>query len=215
MNIVIADDHDVVRKGVKQILGDIIGDGEIGEARTISELMLLLDKQSWDVVLLDISMPDKSGLQALNSIKEGWPTVPVLILSIHPEEHYALRAIKAGAAGYLVKTSTPEQIIDAVNKACSGGKYITQSVAEKLATSYRSDGDRDPHELLSNREYEIFRLIVNGLRISTIAENLNLSVKTVSTHRSKILKKMNLKSNADLIYYAMEYGLTDYPQQTV
>jgi DNA-binding NarL/FixJ family response regulator len=207
LKILIADDHTVVRRGLRQILLDEFPSAVIEEVADAEELIkkVMLDK--WDVVVSDLSMPGRSGLDALQQIKLSHPELPVLILSIHPEEQYALRALKSGASGYLSKDTAPDELVKAVQKVLLGKKYISQAIAEKLASTFSSDTSIQPHESLSDREFDVMKLLANGKSVSEIAEMLSLSVTTVSTYRARIMVKMNLKSNSDLTKYAIENNL--------
>jgi DNA-binding NarL/FixJ family response regulator len=214
MRILIADDHAVVRKGLEQILADAYDDIVFGEATNAEEAIQLIDKDEWDVVILDISMPGRSGLDALKEIKKIKPAVPVLILSIHPEDQYATRVLRAGASGYMTKETAPEELINAINKVTAGGKYVSAGLAEKLAVDLETEArETPPHKRLSDREYEVLLLIASGQTITEIADRLTLSVKTISTYRARILEKTGLKSNAALVQYAMTYGLVDWPPE--
>lgn len=209
INVLIVDDHPVIRRGLREIVTEdpqiIVG----GEAASSGEALQALTSQSFDVVLLDITMPGRTGLEALRDIKAVRPHLPVLMLSMHPEDQYALRALKSGAAGYLTKDSAPEELIGAIRKVNRGGRYITGSLAERLADEVGSsmDGIRKPHELLSDREFLVLLEIARGKSISAIAHDLSLSVKTVSTYRTRILSKLGYTSTADLVRYALEHGL--------
>jgi two-component system, NarL family, invasion response regulator UvrY len=207
MRIIIADDHTIVRRGLKQILLDDYPSAEIEEVCDAESLIKKVILEKWDVVITDLSMPGRSGLDALQQIKQSFPRLPVLILSVHPEDHYALRVLKAGAAGYISKDTAPEELVKAVQKVLMGKKYITPSVAEKLATSLYDDNDKPAHELLSDREFEVMKQIAGGKSVSDIAAAMNLSVTTVSTYRTRILTKMNMKANAELTVYALENKL--------
>lgn len=207
LRILIADDHTVVRKGLKQILLDEFPNAEIEEVPDAEELVKKVMQAKWDIVVSDLSMPGRSGLDALQQVKLSHPDLPVLILSIHPEEQYALRALKAGASGYLSKDTAPDELVKAVQKVLLGKKYISQSIAEKLANTLSSKADKDLHENLSNREFDVMKLLANGKSVSEIAEVLSLSVTTVSTYRARVMTKMNLKSNSDLTKYAIENKL--------
>lgn len=207
IKVLIADDHPVVRQGLRQILSERPETFIVGEAESCLEAVRQVRNGQWDVVLLDISMPGKSGLDALKQIKNEKPQTQVLIFTIHPEEHYGMRALKAGAAGYLTKVCGPDTLTAAILRVAQGGKYITQSLAEKLASALDSDFDRPPHEVLTDREFQIFNLLAAGKTVSEIAAVLALSVKTISTHRTKILAKMNLRNNAELMHYFMRNGL--------
>ena len=160
--------------------------------------------ESWDVVISDISMPGRSGLEALQQIRQDHPKLPILILSVHPEDQYAIRVLKAGASGYLTKDSAPEELVKAVNQLLLGKKYITSSIAEKLATTLDQNAEKKPHEYLSDREFEVMKQLAAGKSVSEIAEKLSLSVTTISTYRARIMTKMNLKTNADLTLYSIE-----------
>ena len=207
LKILIADDHTVVRKGLRQILLDEFPGAEIGEVADGGELIKKVMADKWDVVVSDLSMPGRSGLEALQQIKLTHPDLPVLILSIHPEEQYALRALKSGAAGYLSKDTAPDELVKAVQKVLLGKKYISQAIAEKLANTFSSDSSMLPHENLSDREFDVMKFLANGKSVSEIADTLSLSVTTVSTYRARIMTKMNLKSNSDLTKYAIENNL--------
>ena len=171
------------------------------------ELIKKTIQSAWDIIISDLSMPGRSGLEALQQIKQIKPRIPVLILSIHPEEQYALRVLKAGAAGYLSKDLAPDELVNAVNRVLLGKKYITVTIAEKLASVLDQDSDKQPHELLSDREFSVLKLLATGKSVSEIAESMFLSVTTVSTYRARIMTKMNLKTNADLILYSIEHKL--------
>ena len=207
LRILIADDHTVVRKGLKQILLDEFPNAKIEEVPDAEGLIKNVMQAQWDVVVSDLSMPGRSGLDALQQIKLSYPNLPVLILSIHPEEQYALRSLKAGASGYLSKDTAPDELVKAVKKVLLGKKYISHTIAEKLANTFSSDSDKHLHENLSNREFDVMKLLANGKSVSEIAEMLSLSVTTVSTYRTRVMKKMNLKSNSDLTKYAIENKL--------
>lgn len=207
LRILIADDHGVVRKGLRQILLDEFPTAKIEEVADAEELIKKVMSDKWDVVVSDLSMPGRSGLDALQQIKLSHPQLPVLILSIHPEEQYALRALKSGASGYLSKDTAPDELVKAVQKVLLGKKYISQSIAEKLADNFSSDNNLFPHESLSDREFDVMKLLANGKSVSEIADMLSLSVTTVSTYRARVMVKMNLKSNSDLTKYALENKL--------
>jgi len=207
IRILIADDHIVVRKGLRQILAEEFTDAHIEDVPDAEELIKKVIKGKWDVVISDLTMPGKTGLDALQYIKQNHPSLPVLILSIHPEEQYAIRALKAGASGYLSKDTAPDELVTAVKRVLQGKKYITLSIAEKIADSLDHNPDKKLHEMLSDREFNVFRLIAAGKAVSEIAESLSLSVTTVSTYRARIMSKMNMKSNANLTLYAIENNL--------
>ena len=207
IRILIADDHAIVRRGLKQIFAEEAGMTVAGEAQNAQEVLDLVRKQNWDVVVLDIAMPGRGGLDVLKELKQEFPQLPVLILSMHPEDQYAIRALKAGAAGYLTKESAPEELVNAIRKVMLGGKYVSASLAEKLALALDTDTSKPPHETLSDREYQVMCLIASGKTVGEIADELSLSVKTISTYRARILEKMNLKSNAALTHYAVQQRL--------
>lgn len=209
IKILIADDHAIVRQGLKQIIVEEPDLTVAGEAQTAQQVLDLVRQRDWDVVVLDISMPGRSGLEVLKELKQERPRLPVLVLSMHPEEQFAVRALKAGAAGYLTKESAPEELITAIRKVLGGGKYVNATQAEKLAFALAASSERSPHETLSDREYEVLRLIGSGRTVSEIAEQLSLSVKTISTYRARILDKMNLRNTAELMHYAISHRLLD------
>jgi two-component system invasion response regulator UvrY len=207
LRILIADDHTVVRKGLRQILLEEFPSAEITETADAAALFMKVLREEWDVVITDISMPDKSGLEVLQQIRRDHPRLPVLILSAHSEDQYAIRALKAGANGYLCKDSASEELVTAIRRILLGKKYITASLAEKLAFQFDLESDRPPHESLSDREFEVMKFLAAGKVVSEIASQLCLSVTTISTYRARILAKMNLKTNYDLTRYAMENKL--------
>lgn len=207
MKILICDDHKIVRDGLRQILQQLPEVTFIGEAKDGKEALILLKGDQYDVVLLDISLPDRNGLEVLQSVKAKWPSTNVLMLSMHPQEQYAIRALKLGASGYLTKDTAAEELILAIKKVSEGGKYISQSLAENLALHLDEDMDRLKHEILSNREFEIMIKIANGKSLQEIGNELFISVKTVSTYRCRIMEKMGLKKNTDLTRYCLENNL--------
>ena len=209
IRVLIADDHAIVRQGLRQILAETNDMVVAGEAETAHEALKLLREGEWDVALLDISMPDKSGIDTLKMIRKERPKLPVLMLSMHPEDHYAVRCLKAGASGYLTKQSAPVQLVTAIRQVAAGRKYISAAVAEELANSIGSDTDRPAHTTLSDREYQTLRLIATGHSLSEIAAKLSLSAKTVSVYRARLLEKLNLKNNADIATYAVKNKLVD------
>lgn len=207
IKVLIADDHPVVRRGLRQILeetSDILVGAEVGSAE---DVLNAVRAQPWTVVVLDISMPGGNGIDLLKDIRRERPDARVLILTAHSEEQYAVRAIKAGAAGFLNKESAPEKLTEATRKIAAGGRYISPALAEALASILAGDTGGQPHEALSDREFEILKLLASGKTVSEVAHGLSLSVKTVSTHRARILKKMNLRTNAELTQYAIRQGL--------
>ena len=203
----IADDHTVVRRGLKQILLEAFPSAFIEEVSDAEDLFKKVMKEKWDVVISDISMPGRSGLEVLQQIRLEYPKLPVLILSVYPEDQYAIRVLKAGASGYLTKDSAPEELVKAINQLLLGKKYITSSLAEKLATILEQDTEQMPHEYLSDREFEVMKQLAAGKAVSEIADKISLGVTTISTYRSRIMTKMNLKTNADLTLYAIEHKL--------
>jgi len=205
--VLIADDHAIFREGLRQILEDIEDLQVVDEASHGQEVLDKIEKNDYDLILLDIAMPGLSGLETLKLIKGRKPKMKVLILSMYPEEQYAVRAIKAGASGYITKSSASEELLGAIRKVMSGGKYITASVADKLLSDLGPDSGHPLHELLSDREYQVLRLIASGKTVGEIADQLALSVKTVSTHRVHILEKMKMKTNAELTNYAIKHNL--------
>ena len=209
IRVLIADDHAVVRRGVRQILEETSDIQVIGEAASASELWPKVREGRFDAVVLDVNLPGRSGLELLGDIKRERPEAPVLILTVHSEEQYAVRALKAGASGFLTKESAPEKLVDAVRCIAAGRRFITPEVAEKLASSVAL-GEKGPlHETLSDREFQILKMIASGKTVSQIGRDLALSVKTISTHRTRILKKMNLKTNSELTHYAIRNGLVE------
>lgn len=207
IKILIADDHAVVRQGLKQIVAFNNEMTIIGEARNGAELLNLLRENPVDVVILDISMPGRNGLETLKDIKRQYPTLPVIILSMYPEDQYAVRVFKSGAAGYMTKESAPEELVKAIEKAYYGGKYISPQVAELLADHVETNTLEIPHKFLSDREFEVFNLLASGKTVGQIADELNLSVKTISTYRTRILEKMGMTTNAELTRYALDFKL--------
>ncbi|HEY2953479.1 MAG TPA: response regulator transcription factor [Verrucomicrobiae bacterium] len=207
IKVLIADDHAIVRRGLKQIVaetGDIVVGGE---AINGDEVMEQVRAKSFDVVVLDITMPGRNGLDTLKELKREQPRLPVLMLSMHAEDQYAMRVMKAGAAGYLPKEGAPEELVNAIRKVHSGAQYIRPSQVDRMARSMHLDSNKPPHELLSDREYEVLRMIASGKTPTQIAEELSLSVKTVSTYRARLLEKMMMKNNAELTHYAIKNTL--------
>jgi two-component system invasion response regulator UvrY len=207
--ILIVDDHEVVRDGVKRILGEESSKVIFGEAGTIPEALRLVGEDDWDVAILDLSLGDRSGLELLAQLKLIRPKLPVLIMSMHPAKQYARRALRAGAAGYFTKDSSRAELLKAVNRVIEGGRYISDALAETLIVDLERGTDRPPHETLSDREYEVMRLIASGKTVVEIAGLLFLSDKTISTYRARILEKMDMKTNAELTHYAIRNKLTD------
>ncbi len=209
VRILIADDHYVVRQGLKLVLSEHFPNVEIGEAGDGNEALQAVWSQTWDVLLLDISMPGRGGLEALKEIKQAQPKLPVIILSMHPEDQFAIRVLKLGASAYIRKDSAGQELVKGVTAALNGNRYITASIAEKLAIHVTQDQDRPPHESLSDREYQVMSLIANGKTVKEVAAELSLSVKTISTYRSRILEKMNLQNNSQIMRYAVQQSLVD------
>jgi two-component system, NarL family, invasion response regulator UvrY len=212
IHVIIADDHPVVRQGLTRILAEETDMVLAAEAATGQELLDKLDKTVCDVVLLDISMPGRGGLDILAELRRHYPKIPVLVLSVYPEDQFGLRVLKSGAAGYMNKEAACDQLVNAIRKVCSGGKYVSANLAEKIAGDLAADSHLPPHELLSDREYQVMSLLASGKTVSEIARELCLSQKTISTHRARILEKMHMKTNAQLTYYAIRNDLIDqYP----
>lgn len=209
MRILIADDHEIVRRGLKQILAGINDIVVIDEAGTGSEVLNKTRTEFYDAVILDISLPDKNGLDILKQLKSEQPDLHILMLSIHPEEQYALRVMKAGASGYLTKSSAPEELVKAVKKISSGGKYITESLADRMAENMEHKSYSLLHDSLSDREYQIMCMIAAGKSTDEIADMLGISASTVRTHRSRILEKMNMADNSQLILYCIKNNLVE------
>jgi two-component system invasion response regulator UvrY len=208
-NVLLVDDHEVVRDGVKNILREQARTMNFGDASNEPEALRLAHEQNWDLVILDLSLAGRNGLEFLKQLKQIQPELPVLILSMHSEEQYARRAFKAGAAGYITKDSSRTELVEAVNKVIEGGRYVSSVLAEKLIIDLERDTTRPPHEGLSDREFEVMRLIASGKTVSQIAEFLSLSDKTISTYRARILEKMDMKTNAELMHYAIQNKLVD------
>lgn len=203
MRILITDDHAVVRQGLKGILAAEFRRAEFGEAATAQEAIEQVWKTPWDVVILDLTMPGRSGLEALQEIRQARPRLPVLVLSMHPEDQFAVRLLKSGAAGYMTKETAPEELVGAVKKVIAGGRYVSPGLAEKMASYLAMDVERAPHERLSDREFLVLREIASGRTPTDIARLHGLSVKTISTYRHRILEKTGLRNNAELTHYAV------------
>ncbi|WP_341675230.1 response regulator transcription factor [Niveibacterium sp. SC-1] len=208
IRVLIADDHAIVRQGLKAILADTEDLVVTGEAENGVRALQLIRDGGYDVVLMDVNMPDRNGIDTLKLVKKEFPKLPVLMLSMHPEEQYAIRALKAGAAGYLSKQSAPELLVTAIRQVAAGKKYVSATLAEQLAEAITED-DRPPHERLSDREYQTLCMIASGKTLTQIGEELNLSVKTVSVYRARLLEKMKLKNNAELTHYGLKHGLVE------
>ncbi len=208
IRVLIADDHAIVRAGLKQILEGVPDMVLADEAANGWELLEKVRKSDFDVIVLDITMPGGGGTEALRQLRNEKPKIPVLALSIHPEDQYGKRMLKAGAAGYLTKESAPDELVNAIRKVYSGGRYVSPQLAEKLAADLASSSDAPPHEGLSDREYQVMIMIGSGKMITEIASELNLSVKTVSTYRTRVLEKMRMRSNAELTHYVVTHQLS-------
>jgi DNA-binding NarL/FixJ family response regulator len=207
MRILLTDDHAIVRHGLKQILAAEYTNVEFGEATNVAETLELAQKRDWDLLVLDITLGGRSGLEALKEIKQLRPRLPVLVLSMHPEDQFGVRVLKTGASGYLTKEAAPDELVNAVRKIMSGRRYVSPALAEAMATYLSGDTQKPLHETLSDREFLVLRLISSGLPVSAIAKELNLSVKTISTYRARILLKMGLRNNAELTHYAISNRL--------
>jgi DNA-binding NarL/FixJ family response regulator len=207
IKLLIADDHAIVRRGLHQIISEtpdlVIG----GEAATAQQVMELVRAERWDVVILDISLPGGNGIELIGEIRRERPETRILMLTVHSEEQYAVRAVRAGAAGFLTKETAPSLLVDAVRKIAAGGRYVSAELAETLASMLAGESTGEPHQRLSDREFEVMKLLASGKTVSQAAEQLGLSVKTISTHRTRILKKMSMKTNAELTHYAVRHGL--------
>lgn len=207
IRVLIVDDHAILRSGLKTLLTDRFPGAAFGEAADARQAMEQIQKKEWDVALLDITLPGKNGLDLLKDLKVARPKLPVLFLSAHPEDQFAVRALKAGAAGYMTKESAPEELVKAVRKILAGGRYVSSTLAEKLASTVGADATRTPHETLSDREYEVMCRIASGKTVTEIAGELSLSAKTISTYRARILEKLGVKNSAEITRYAIQNGL--------
>jgi DNA-binding NarL/FixJ family response regulator len=206
IRVLVADDHAIVRQGLKLILSEEFDSLILGEACNGRELLQLVEKDAWDIVVLDITLSDRNGLDILKDLKLQRPKLPVLILSMHSEDQFAVRSLKAGASGYMTKENVPEELVKAIKKVLAGGRYVSATLAEKLAFELDAQA-RPPHETLSDREYQVLRMIASGRTVTEIAEELVLSVKTVSTYRTRVLEKLRMKNNAELTHYAIKNSL--------
>ena len=211
IRIVLADDHTIVREGLKQVLGAAADLAVVGEAKDGREVLERVRDLDFEVLLLDLSMPGKSGIELIKQVHAEKPKLRVLVLSMHQERQYAVRAIQAGAAGYLTKESAPAQLVSAIRKVAAGGAFVTEAVAEQLALGVMPQTEGPPHRALSDREFQVFQLLASGKAVSEIARDLKLSVKTVSTHKAHIMQKMNIANPAELIRYAIRHQLIDDP----
>jgi len=207
IRVLIADDHPVVRRGLRQLLeeaGDIVVGGEAGSA---AETLDQVRRNRWDVLVLDLDLPDRSGLEVMRDVKLVQENLPILFLTVASEDQFAIRALRAGAAGYMTKKTAPEELVEAIRKVVGGGRYVTAAVAERIALHLDKDVETPVHESLSDREYEVFQMLASGRTATQVAEALHLSVKTVSTYRSRVLEKMGLSTNAELTVYAVRNGI--------
>jgi DNA-binding NarL/FixJ family response regulator len=209
LKVLVVDDSPLFRRGVRDLVIEGFHGAKVGEAGNAHEMLELQRRKPWDMAVMDISMPGMNGLDALKQVKQEFPDLPVLILSMHPEEQYAIRMFKAGANGYLTKAAAPEELVKAIKKVHEGGKYVSAALGEALASRVNLDAEKSPHDVLSDREYEVLCLIGSGKTVSEIAEKMNLSVTTISTYRARILEKMRMKTNAQLTRYAIEQGLVE------
>ncbi|MBU6460982.1 MAG: response regulator transcription factor [Proteobacteria bacterium] len=209
IKILIADDHRIVREGIKQILLDAQGLQVAGEAASGNETLKKICQEDWDVLVLDMSMPGRNGIQLIKQIKHDRPKLPILVLSMHKEDLYGVRAIKAGASGYLTKNSASTQLILAIKKIANGGLFVSRKITEKLLTDITSTNTNQPHLLLSDREYQIFQMIISGNTLSEIANILCLSIKTISTHKKNMMNKMKINSTAGLVHYSLKHNLVE------
>jgi len=209
LRVLIADDHAILRRGLKEILLREFDDAACGEAGEAAQVLYQVRSQPWDLVILDVSMPGRSGLDVRADLKQLRPAIPGLMLSMHSEDQYAKRVLRAGAVGYMNKETAPEELVKAIRRVLAGGRYVSATFAEKLASDLRGDPGRPVHESLSNREFEVLRMIASGKTNSQMAEELHLSLTTVSTYRARILEKMNMANNAELMRYALQNRLID------
>jgi two-component system invasion response regulator UvrY len=209
IRVLITDDHAVVRSGLKEIVMRELPDAVCGEAEDAQQVVVQVQSQVWDLVILDINMPGRSGIEVLRDLKRTHPKLPVLVLSMHPEGQYGTRLLKAGASGYMNKDVAPEELIKAIRRVLAGGRYVSSALAEKLALDLNKDVDRPLHETLSDREFEVLRMIASGKTVSAIGKDLHLSVPTVSTYRARILLKMNMTTTAELMQYGLRNHLVD------
>lgn len=209
IRVLVADDQPVVRTGLKEILARQQDIRVLGEADTSAEVCRLVAQKPWDVVVLDLSLTEGRGLEVLKEIKRERPKLAILILTVHPEEQFAVRALRAGASGYITKKAAPEELVSAIRRLAQGRRYVSPAVAEELVRALGNDSDEAPHQRLSDREYQVLRLLGSGKSVSKIAQELGLSVKTVSTYRTRILEKMGMESNAQLVHYVLQRHLAE------
>lgn len=209
MRILLADDHAIFRRGLRDVLAEEFPRAEFGEADRAQAVLDLLHKSRWNLLILDVSMPGRSGVDILRDIRQVRPELPILVLSMHPEEQYAERVLRAGAAGYITKVNAPQDILSAVRRVVAGGRYVSTNLAEKLASRLATGAEAAAHETLSDREYEIMVMLAQGKSVKDIATELSLSVPTISTHRARLLRKMDLSTNAELMRYALHHRLVE------
>jgi two-component system, NarL family, invasion response regulator UvrY len=207
--ILLVDDHPIVRQGIKQVLAGAFQPALVGEAANAEEGLSEVRNTAWDVLVLDLTLPGVSGLDLLKDLRRERPSLPVLVLSMHPPDQFARRAMNAGAAGYLTKDSAPTELVKAVGEVIAGRRYLNPLVIEDLVSRVQPDSERRPHEALSDREYQVLRMIASGLTVSQVATRLSLSVKTISTYRARVLEKMNMRTTAELMHYGIQQGLVD------
>ena len=207
--ILLVDDHPIVRQGIKQVLVGAFQPALVGEAANAEEGLSEVRNTAWDVLVLDLTLPGVSGLDLLKDLRRERPSLPVLVLSMHPPDQFARRAMNAGAAGYLTKDSAPTELVKAVSEVIAGRRYLNPLVIEDLVSRVQPDSERRPHEALSDREYQVLRMIASGLTVSQVATRLSLSVKTISTYRARVLEKMNMRTTAELMHYGIQQGLVD------
>ncbi|MDH7503102.1 MAG: response regulator transcription factor [Verrucomicrobiota bacterium] len=209
MKVLIADDHAVVRRGLREILEDNFEEPIVGEAASTAETMDAIRREHWDIVLLDVTMPGRGGLEVLKDLRVTRPKLPVLVLTVHPVEQYGMRALKAGAAGYVTKETAPEELVAAVKKVLSGSRYVPPALGETIAASIAEPSGPAPHEALADREFQVLCMLASGKTIKQIAIELSLSPKTISTYRARVLEKLNLRCTAELVRYGQQHGLAE------
>jgi DNA-binding NarL/FixJ family response regulator len=207
--ILLVDDHPIVRQGIKQVLSGAFHPAVVGEAANAQEGLNEIRGTAWDILVLDLTLPGASGLDLLKELRRERPTLPVLVLSMHPPDQFARRAMNAGASGYLTKDSAPTELVKAVGEVIAGRRYVNPSVIDELITDAQPEEGHRPHEALSDREYQVLRMIASGLTVSQVANRLSLSVKTISTYRARVLEKMRMKTTAELMHYGIQHGLVD------
>jgi two-component system, NarL family, invasion response regulator UvrY len=209
VRILIADDHALVRRGIRETVAEHLPQAEFGEADSTAAVLDAVWHQEWDLLILDLSMPGRGGLDVIRDVRQARPHLRVLVLSMHPEEHFTVRVLKAGASGYVSKEKAAEELVAAVDKVLTGAPYVSARMAERLVAQLATGGDRPPHERLSDREFQVFRALAAGRTVKEIAGDLSLSMQTVSTHRTRLLRKLGLARNAELLRYALDHGLVN------